>query len=67
MMFGKRRNRVAWRMGSERHIDSLYGFRGIAILLVFFFHYLPRSPHDPFSWMASLGCCSRAFVFMKGI
>ena len=42
-------------MGSEKHIDSLDGFRGIAILLVFFFHYLPRNLHNPFSWVASLG------------
>jgi peptidoglycan/LPS O-acetylase OafA/YrhL len=55
MMFGKRRTRVAWRVGSEKHIDSLDGFRGIAILLVFFFHYLPRNLHNPFSWVASLG------------
>jgi peptidoglycan/LPS O-acetylase OafA/YrhL len=46
---------VARRVGSEKHIDSLDGFRGIAILLVFFFHYLPRNPQNPFSWMASLG------------
>jgi peptidoglycan/LPS O-acetylase OafA/YrhL len=46
---------VARRVGSEKHIDSLDGFRGIAILLVFFFHYLPRNLHSPFSWMASLG------------
>jgi peptidoglycan/LPS O-acetylase OafA/YrhL len=47
-MFGKRHTRVARRVGSEKHIDSLDGFRGIAILLVFFFHYLPRNPHNPF-------------------
>jgi peptidoglycan/LPS O-acetylase OafA/YrhL len=40
---------------SQEHIDSLDGFRGIAILLVFFFHYLPRNPHNPLSWLASLG------------
>jgi peptidoglycan/LPS O-acetylase OafA/YrhL len=46
---------VTRRVGSEKHIDSLDGFRGIAILLVFFFHYLPRNPSNPLSWMASLG------------
>jgi peptidoglycan/LPS O-acetylase OafA/YrhL len=40
---------------SERHINSLDGLRGIAILLVFFFHYLPRNLDNPLSWFASLG------------
>jgi peptidoglycan/LPS O-acetylase OafA/YrhL len=38
-----------------KHLDSLDGLRGVAILLVFFFHYLPRNSHSPLSWLASLG------------
>ncbi|HEU5457973.1 MAG TPA: acyltransferase [Terracidiphilus sp.] len=40
---------------SKQYIKSLDGWRGIAILLVFLFHYLPRSPHNPLSWLASVG------------
>jgi peptidoglycan/LPS O-acetylase OafA/YrhL len=40
---------------AERHIDSLDGIRGIAILLVVFFHYLPVNPANPFSAIAGLG------------
>jgi peptidoglycan/LPS O-acetylase OafA/YrhL len=41
--------------GTEKHVASLDGLRGIAILLVFSFHYLPRNPHNPLSWLASIG------------
>lgn len=37
------------------HIDSLDGWRGVAILLVFVFHYVPRDLKNPLEVVASLG------------
>jgi len=37
------------------HIDSLDGWRGIAILLVVVFHYVPRELKNPLEFIASLG------------
>jgi peptidoglycan/LPS O-acetylase OafA/YrhL len=42
-------------MNSKEHFKSLDGWRGIAILLVFLFHYLPRDRYNPLSIVASCG------------
>lgn len=39
----------------RRHMKSLDGLRGIAIVLVFFFHYYPRRPGDPVGLLAGAG------------
>lgn len=39
----------------RRHLKSLDGIRGIAILMVFFFHYYPRSARNPVGLLAGLG------------
>jgi peptidoglycan/LPS O-acetylase OafA/YrhL len=42
-------------MDSTQHIKSLDGWRGIAILLVFLYHYFPRNSQNPLSLVASFG------------
>ena len=42
-------------MGPTQHIKSLDGWRGIAILLVVIFHYLPQDRYNPLSIVASCG------------
>ncbi len=42
-------------LNHRQHLRSLDGLRGAAVLAVFFFHYYPRSPHDPVSFLAGLG------------
>lgn len=51
-------------LNSSQHIKSLDGWRGVAILMVFLFHYLPRSPYNPLSAFASLGWCGVDLFFV---
>ncbi|MGD0348599.1 MAG: acyltransferase [Terracidiphilus sp.] len=39
----------------RHHLESLDGIRGIAILMVFFFHYYPRNTHNPVALLSGLG------------
>lgn len=43
------------RFNSKDHIQSLDGLRGIAILLVFFFHFVPQDRNDPLAVASRLG------------
>jgi peptidoglycan/LPS O-acetylase OafA/YrhL len=39
----------------RHHLASLDGIRGLAILMVFFFHYYPRNMHNPIGLLSGLG------------
>ena len=39
----------------RHHLASLDGIRGLAILMVFFFHYYPRSARNPIGLLSGLG------------
>lgn len=39
----------------RHHLQSLDGIRGLAILMVFFFHYYPRSTRNPIALFSGLG------------
>jgi peptidoglycan/LPS O-acetylase OafA/YrhL len=39
----------------RHHLQSLDGVRGLAILMVFFFHYYPRNMHNPVALFSGLG------------
>src|SRR4051794_5441003 len=52
---GIRRRPLRDTIDHRQHFKSLDGLRGIAILMVFFFHRYPRHPHDPIGLLSGGG------------